>query len=205
MKKVLFATHNRAKLDLYKQMFAGHSIQLIGLDDLDVKHEVEEIGNDEQEIAAKKVTEYNHVSNLITISEDTGLYFEDLEPDVQPGTKINSINGVKLSEEERIAHYSELAKKHGGRLVGTYRKAVAIHNGTPHMFVYERKVVFVDVVSPKRNSGYPLNSVTITPEYNKYTVDLTDEENTSLNDKCHKEIYEFIKNTLDIKRIDNGI
>ena len=200
MKKILFATHNPAKLDLYRQMFAGDAVELIGPGDLDIKHDVEEIGNNEREIATKKVTEYNKISNLITISEDTGLYFDDLGPDEQPGTKINSINGKKLSEEERITHYLVLAKKHGGQLVGTYRKAVAIYDVSLHMFVYERKVIFVDKVSNKRNPGYPLDSITITPEYNKYTVDLTDQENTDLNDKCHKEIYEFIKRTLDIKR-----
>jgi len=47
-------------------------------------------------------------------------------------------------------------------------------------------------VNEKRNVGYPLDSISITPEYDKYTVDLTAEENNLLNDKCNKEIYEFI-------------
>ncbi|MDD3896149.1 MAG: hypothetical protein PHX19_03650, partial [Bacilli bacterium] len=52
--------------------------------------------------------------------------------------------------------------------------------------------IFVNEVNEKRNVGYPLDSISITPEYDKYTVDLTAEENNLLNDKCNKEIYEFI-------------
>ena len=35
---------------------------------------------------------------------------------------------------------------------------------------------FVDKACDKRNPGYPLDSISIMPEYNKYFVELTQEE-----------------------------
>ena len=35
---------------------------------------------------------------------------------------------------------------------------------------------FIDKPSPKRNPGYPLDSSSIIPEFNKYLVELNDEE-----------------------------
>ncbi len=198
MKKILFATHNPGKLNLYKSMLASLPVEIVGLDDLNIKYEVEEIGNNEQEIATKKVTEYSKLSKLPVISEDTGLYFDDIPESEQPGTKINSVNGRKMSEDERIEHYLNLVKKHGGKLVGVYRKAVAIYDKTLHVYVYSRRVIFVDKICEKRNPGFPLDSITITPEYDKYTADLTEQEHIDLNNKSHKCIYDFITKTLGL-------
>lgn len=199
MKKILFATNNLSKLDLYRKILAKEPIEIIGLDDINIEYEVEEIGNNEQEIAIKKVTEYGKISKMTVMSEDTGLYFDNVNANEQPGTKINSINGRKMSEDERIEHYVNFVKKHGGKLIGTYRKALAIHDTKLHTSVYERKVIFVDKICANRNPGFPLDSITITPEYNKYTAELTEQENINLNNKSHKHAYEFITKILGLK------
>lgn len=198
MKKILFATHNPSKLNLYKNMLKDHDYELIGLSDLELEYEVEELGNNVKDIAIKKVTEYSKLTNLVTISEDTGLYFENVNDDEQPGINVNSINGVKLTEEGRIEHYLKLINKYGGRLEGYWQKTIAISdlNGNITTFDYKVKKIFVNEVNENRNIGYPLDSISITPEYNKYTVDLTDEENNKLNEMCNKEIYEFLVSIL---------
>ena len=194
MKKILFATHNPSKLNLYRNMLKDHDYELIGLNDLNEDYEVEEIGNNVKEIAIKKVNEYSKLTKLVTISEDTGLYFDGVTDEEQPGVNVNSVNGVKLSEEGRISHYLELINKYGGKLEGYWLKTIAIsdQDGNITTFDYKVKKTFVNKVNEKRNIGYPLDSISITPEYNKYTVDLTDEENNKLNDMCNKEIYEFL-------------
>lgn len=199
MNKILFATHNPSKLNLYRHMLKNHDYELIGLNDLNEEYEVEEIGNNVKEIAIKKVTEYSKLTQLVTISEDTGLYFEGVNDDEQPGVNVNSFNGVRLNEEERIAHYLKLINKYGGKLEGYWLKTIAVSdlNGDIKTFDYKVKKTFVNEVNEKRNSGYPLDSISITPEYNKYTVDLTDDENNKLNDMCNKEIYDFLVNILD--------
>lgn len=198
MKKILFATHNPSKLNLYHNMLKDIGYELIGLDDLRINYNVEEIGKDQKEIAIKKVKEYSQLSNMITISEDTGLYFEGVLDNEQPGINVNSVNGVKMDEEQRISYYLQLINKYNGSIIGYWIKTVAICdlNKKVYTFDYKIKKEFVNKVNPKRNIGYPLDSISITPEYNKYTVDLTDEENKNLNDMCNKEIYDFMKDIL---------
>ena len=57
---------------------------------------------------------------------------------------------------------------------------------------------FVDKPSEKRNQGYPLDSISIIPDYNKYLVELTDEEKTEYKNKNNSEntVIEFIENSL---------
>ena len=57
----------------------------------------------------------------------------------------------------------------------------------------------VDKICTKWNLGYPLDSITITPEYNKYTVELSDLEKDHLNKMCHEQIYKFITTKLGVK------
>ena len=199
MKKVLFATHNTSKLNLYRNMLEGSNYELIGLDDLDINCDVKEEGNDNKEIAIKKVSEYSKQSKFITISEDTGLYFEGVSEEDQPGVHVNSPKGTILNEEERLDYYVNLIKKYGGTLNGYWTKTVAISSRDGQIFTFDYKIhkIFTDEINENRNPGYPLDSISITPEYNKYTVLLTDEENTKLNDKCNKEIHEFLIKTLD--------
>ncbi|MDO5569360.1 MAG: non-canonical purine NTP pyrophosphatase [bacterium] len=197
-KTVLFATHNPSKLQLYKNMLRDQNYELIGLNDINIDYNVEEIGKDSKEIAIKKVKEYNKLTDYITISEDTGLYFENIKEEEQPGINVNTINGIKLSEEERINYYTNLINKYGGKLNGFWKKDIAIcdKNGKVYTFEYKINKIFVNKIHNKRNIGYPLDSISITPEYNKYTVELTDEENEQLNNMCNKEIYCFLTEIL---------
>ena len=203
--KVLFATHNQSKYQLYRNMLNSDDYELISLNDLNIDYDVEEIGNNSMEIAIKKVQEYNKLTNYITISEDTGLYFEGISEKDQPGVNVNSVNGIYLSEEKRIQYYVDLISKYGGKLNGYWLKDIAIadNNGNIYTFEYRINKIFVTEIHPNRNPGYPLDSISITPEYNKYTVELTDQENEDINKKCNKEIHEFIIKTLkSVEKLD---
>lgn len=52
---------------------------------------------------------------------------------------------------------------------------------------------FIDKPCEKRNPGYPLDSISIMPECNKYFVDLTEEDkNKNQKDYNEDEVIEFI-------------
>ena len=55
---------------------------------------------------------------------------------------------------------------------------------------------FVDKPCEKRNPGYPLDSISIMPEYNKYFVELTDEEKNK-NIQKEDDVIEFIVKSLE--------
>ena len=57
---------------------------------------------------------------------------------------------------------------------------------------------FVDKPCEKRNPGYPLDSISIVPEFNKYLVELTEEEKTKNNRKNRDDgVIKFIVNNMN--------
>ena len=63
-------------------MFRNTDYEIVCLKDLDIIHDVIEDGNNPTENALKKAREYQSISNVITISEDSGLYLEGLEGEI---------------------------------------------------------------------------------------------------------------------------
>lgn len=176
--KVLFATTNPAKVKNYKDKLENKGIKVLTLKDLNINLEVEETGNTAIENAVIKAKAYGKETGMITIGMDTNLFLEGVSDKEQPGTHVRRVNGKALSDEEMIEYYSKLANKYGGKLTAMWVNGVAIYNkGEVKTYSFNKnKFYLVDKVSPKRHPGYPLDSISIIPEFNKYLTDLTKEE-----------------------------
>lgn len=196
--KLLIATHNKSKLNLYNNLLSDSGINAVTLDTENIDIDVEESGNNPKENAIKKAIEYSKYTDLPLFAEDTGLYFENIEEDLQPGTHVVRVNGKRLNDDEILEYYVNLVSSHGGALKGYYLKDIALldQNRNLHTFEYKVEKIFTSKVSEKRHDGYPLDSISITPSLNKYTVDLSDEENNILLNENHKKAKEFIINSL---------
>ena len=109
---------------------------------------------------------------------DDNLFIEELPEEKQPGTHVRRINGKELTDDEMIEYYSNLAKEYGGKLTAKWVYGMVIYNGKEKKeYTWSKShFYFVDKPCNKRNPGYPLDSITIVPEYNKYYLDLTKEE-----------------------------
>ena len=122
---------------------------------------------------------------------------ENLPLDKQPGTHVRRVNGKELNDEEMIDYYTNLAKEYGGKLYAKWIYGMVIYNGKEAKeYSWSKKdFYFVNKPCEKRNPGYPLDSMSIMPECNKYFVDLT-EEDRNRNTKNYKEddVIDFIVN-----------
>ena len=139
---------------------------------------------------------------ILYISAETGL--KDIKGryiKMLTGTDISwddDFSGEKkyLSDEEEIEYFTKLAKEYGGKLTAKWVYGLVIYNenGAKEYSYSKDNFYFVDKPSNKINPGYPLDSISIIPEYNKYLVDLTKEEKEKLNkdDKEKKDLIEFI-------------
>lgn len=103
-------------------------IELISLNDLKCEiRDVVENGNTPLENAQIKAKAYYDAFQIPVFSCDSGLYFDELEEREQPGIFIRRVNGQVLSDEEMIQYYSELAKTHGGKMIGRYRNFISVN------------------------------------------------------------------------------
>lgn len=203
MKKVLFATKNPAKIKYYADELKKYGYEIYTISDLNVDIDVEENGKDGVENAIIKVKAYQNICNMITIAIDDNLYFEDLEDSKQPGTNVRRVNGKRLNDEEMLKYYTNLVKEYGingEKLSAVWIKGVAIYDGKNIVTssFKRNKVYFKNTQSKIVHDGYPLDSISFIPKYNKYISELNKEELSDYkNEVGNKDIFNFIIDTLN--------
>lgn len=155
--KLLYGTGNLAKLSAMRNRLEQLDIELIGLNDLRVEGknvpEVKEDGNTPLENARLKAMVYYEAFQIPVFSCDSGLYFDNVPDEVQPGVHVRNVNGKCLSDDEMIDYYSGLVKAYGN-LVARYRNAICFVMDNTH--IYEASL---DVVC-----HFPLNMLIKNPE-----------------------------------------
>ena len=193
--KVLFATTNPAKVKKYKEKLEEKGIDLITLKDLDFKIDINENGKNAIENAYIKAKAYYDATKMPTIGMDNNLFIDGLPEEKQPGTHVRRINGKELNDDEMIEHYTNLVKEYGNKLTAkwVYGMVVCSNNGVKEYSWSKSHFYFIDKPCEKRNPGYPLDSISIIPEYNKYLVELSDEDKKSYNEKDNtNDVIKFI-------------
>ncbi|MBQ9314122.1 MAG: hypothetical protein IJ220_03850 [Clostridia bacterium] len=199
MKQILFATENPSKANRFSKGLLKKGIEVITLDDINKHIEVEENGNSAIENAVLKARAYSKIIDIPVMAMDDTLYLENVPKEKQPGMYVRRVNGKRLSDEEMIAYYSNLAKEYGvdGKLTCRWVYGMAvISNGKENTYTWNKEDFYlVDKPSDKMNCGYPLNSISIHKKINKYFTDITEEEKAKFQeDEGH--VVDFIFNSL---------
>ena len=197
--KILFATTNPAKVKRYADKLKEKNIEVLTVKDLGINLKVEESGKDAIENAYIKAKAYYHATKITTIGMDNNLFIEELPAERQPSTHVRRINGKELNDDEMIEYYCNLVKEYGGKLTAKWVYGMVIYNGKESKEYSWSKshFYFIDKPSQKRNPGYPLDSISIMPECNKYFVDLTDEDrNKNKANYSEDDVIDFIVNNV---------
>ena len=197
--KVLFATTNPAKVKKYKDLLKEKGIELITIKDLDFKLPIDENGKNAIENAYIKAKSYYDKTKIPTIGMDNNLFIEELPEEKQPGTHVRRINGKELNDDEMIDYYTNLVKENGGKLTAkwVYGMVICSRKGVNKFTWSKDHFYFVDKPCEKCNPGYPLDSMTIVPEFNKYLVELTEEDKVKYKKQDSIDnVIEFITNSV---------
>ena len=180
MKKVLFATGNESKAKRFKDGLLRNGIEIITIKDIDEDIEVSEDGNDAIENALIKARAYAKVLDIPVFAMDDSLYIDNIPDDKQPGLYVRRVNGKRLSDEEMLTYYSNLAHEYGvdGKLTCRWVYGIAvINNGVESTYTWSKDDFYiVDKPSDKIDPGYPLNTISINKKLNKYFTDMTKED-----------------------------
>ena len=198
--KVLFATTNPAKVKKYKELLKEKGVELITIKELDFKLPIDENGKDAIENAYIKAKTYYDKTKMPTIGMDNNLFIEELPEEKQPGTHVRRINGKELNDEEMIEYYTNLVKENGGKLTAkwVYGMVICSDKGVDKYTWSKDHFYFVDKPCEKRNPGYPLDSMTIVPEFNKYLVELTEADKVKYKKRDSiDDVIEFIANSVN--------
>lgn len=184
--KLLYGTGNQAKLSLMKSRLKWLDIELIGLSDLKsegvIIPDVVEDGKTPLENARKKALSYYKAFNIPVFSCDSGLYFENVPDEIQPGIHVRNVNGKCLTDNEMVEYYGQLAKTYGN-LTAKYKNAICLVLDETHIYelmdesMESEKFIITDTPhSDIRKNGFPLDSLSIDIKTNKYYYDLPENE-----------------------------
>lgn len=195
MKKILFATGNESKAKRFKKGLLENEIELITLNDIENNINVEENGNNAIENALIKARAYANECNIPVFAMDDNLYIDDIPDEKQPGMFVRRVNGKRLSDEEMIEYYSNLAHTYGkdGKLTCRWVYGMAVvKNGKESTYTWSKEDFYiVDKPTNKINPGYPLNTISINKKLNKYFTDITEEDKQNIQED-ESDVVEFI-------------
>ena len=135
--KLLYGTGNPAKLSAMRSRAELIGLELIGLQDLKAEGktipEILECGSTPLENARMKATAFYRAFHMPVFSCDSGLCFENVPDEVQPGVHVRRVNGKSLSDDEMLAHYTGLARRYGD-LVAVYKNAICLVMDEDHIY-----------------------------------------------------------------------
>ena len=199
MKKVLFATENESKAKRFRKGLLKNNIEIITINDIDKKVNIEENGKNAIENALIKANAYAKTQELPVFAMDDNLYIEDIPEDKQPGMYVRRVNGKRLNDNEMIEYYSNLAHEYGknGKLTCRWVYGIAvIKDGKESTYTWSKEDFYiVDKPSNKINSGYPLNTISINKKLNKYFTDMTEEDKEMVKES-ENDVVKFLCNNL---------
>lgn len=180
--RLLYGTGNPAKLDAMKRRLEKLGIELIGLHDLKAEGAtipaVPEDGNTPLENARQKAVAYYKAFQMPVFSCDSGLYFDNVPEEIQPGVHVRTVNGNYLSDEQMLEYYSGLAKQYGN-LTARYKNAICfvmdenrIYEAMEPSMESERFILTDTPHSTIRKKGFPLDSISLDRKTRQYFYDL---------------------------------
>ena len=112
MKKVLFATENESKAKRFKKGLLENDIEIITINDIEKKIDVEENGKNAIENAIIKARAYANICDYPVFAMDDNLYIDNIPEEKQPGMFVRRVNGRRLNDDEMLDYYSNLAHEY---------------------------------------------------------------------------------------------
>lgn len=177
--KIIYGTSNLSKLTFMRDRLKGLDIEVLGLDSVKMNLvEPSESGNNPSENAYIKAITYYQQIQMPVMSADSGLYFEGVNVEDQPGIFIKRHQGREMTSKEMVDHYSQLAKKYGGKIKAQYVNALCIVSGDRQVFMLDgdklmsEPFYIVAQAHEKYEEGFPLNCLSVDIETMTYYYDL---------------------------------
>ena len=189
--RLLVATHNRGKVQEYRELLRQVPLELVSLDDLGITEDVDETGVTFQENAWLKAHTYSALGGMLTLSDDSGLEVDALEG--QPGIHSARYGGDTChSDEERVSLLlSNLDGIPWPRRTARFRCVIAIcqPGGTEVSLV--GSVAGMIQYEPQGTEGFGYDPVFYLPSFDRTIAQLSMAEKNRIShrgDAAHKAV-----------------
>lgn len=204
-KKVLIATNNTAKVDLYREVLSEIGLVAVSPKELNLHVDADENGTSEVENAKIKALAFYNAAHMPVIANDSGLYIDKFSAEDQPKLFVRRFGGKELSDEEMIDVFSKKLLLVGGESEGHYNVGLALVDENGELFAKEFKPKrhFVATPSKTRVKGFPLSSIAYDKATNKYLSEMTPAEKIAYEADVMQAQKDFIFSHLANKKNQN--
>lgn len=203
MKSILIATHNKAKLKRYQELFSDLAdLKLVTLEELGISLKADEPFNTPEENSLYKAKIYGNLSQLPTIAIDEAVKTNFLPDNEQPGVFVRRFRkGTDLSDLE---------------VLKVWREIFDAYPGNNHQFIWNFSLSYYDprsndfrtaqVVQKNSvakefskiiNPGYPMSSFLVPEEFDKPHSELSPEEKNRVDRKRLEPFWKLVKNIVN--------
>lgn len=175
MNKLLIATHNIGKFNLFKDYLAHTAHDLLSLDDCGITYDVPETGSTFEENARIKAEAYMKLTGLPTLSDDGGIEIDALNG--EPGVYSSRYAGPDATDKQKVLFLLE-KMQHVPQSERTGRFVVVLALALPGQEIVTFKGVMEGTISfePRGilRKGLPYRQIFIPSEF-EYTLDELDD------------------------------
>jgi len=181
--KVFLATKNKGKIKDFEKLTEGMDLEVVTiLDGLDIPDVVED-GETFEENSQKKAKEIADYTNIVTISDDSGLCIDAL--DGAPGVYSARFGGENATDSEKNQKMLELLKdveKENRKAHFVSVVSIAFPNGEIQSFrgEIEGEILF----EARGNNGFGYNPIFYSYELGKSFGEADDEERKSVSHRA---------------------
>ena len=181
--KVFLATKNKGKIKDFEKLTEGMNLEVVTiLDGLDIPDVVED-GETFEENSQKKAKEIADYTNIVTVSDDSGLCVDAL--DGGPGVYSARFGGENTSDSEKNQKMLEIlkdVKKEDRKAHFVSVVSIAFPNGKIHSFrgEIEGEILF----EAQGNNGFGYNPIFYSYELGKSFGEADDEERKSVSHRA---------------------
>ena len=197
--RLLIATHNRGKLIEYQEMLDDH-FELVTLDDVGIRDDVEETGVTLAENARLKALAYARPSGLLTLADDSGLEVDALGG--EPGVYSKRYAGENKSDAERNAFLlNKLRDVPRGKRAARFRCAIAIATPDGKLWETDGACEGEIMFEPRGTNGFGYDPIFQVAERGVRMAELSTAEKNKISHRARAaEKARKILNTLNRKR-----
>ena len=170
MKKIVFATNNKHKLDEIRKITTG-KIEILSLADINCHEDIEETGTTLEENALIKARYVKDKYGYDCFADDTGLEVEALNG--EPGVYSSRYAGANCNPEDNMIKLLSELRDSDNRNAQFRTVIAAITNGSEHLF---EGVVKGSIIEEKRGSnGFGYDPVFMPDGYELTFGEMSDE------------------------------
>lgn len=179
MKKIVFATNNKHKLDEIRKITAG-KIEILSLSDINCNEDIEETGTTLEENALIKVRYIKNKYGYDCFADDTGLEVEALNG--EPGVYSSRYAGAQCNPQDNMNKLLDALQGINNRNA-QFRTVIAVTlNNNEHLF---EGVVKGHITTEKHgNNGFGYDPVFMPSGYNQTFGELSDEVKNGISHRA---------------------